>query len=236
MRKRISLKTRRRGLSPEDFRDHYEHRHVPLGLAFIDRFQWRRYVRNYVLEVIGAPVAFDGYTEFWVDDDADDEVLARFVASPEFETLKEDDRRFLDVEARFSCEVVELPFARNRRDPGPDAQTLKLALLWTSGAAPPSEVAALAERVTAPVIDRIAEVSLEKVVDPAPTAPFDTLLTLRLAGARAADLVVDAMPATSWSLLTLDPVETPADRLFGGSRMASTEPKPSATPAERTPR
>ncbi|MBW2422712.1 MAG: EthD domain-containing protein [Deltaproteobacteria bacterium] len=234
MRKRISLKTRRPGLSPGAFRDHYENRHVPLGLAFVDRFQWRRYVRNYVLEVIGAPIAFDGYTEFWVDDDANDEVLARFVASPEFEVLKEDDRRFLDVEARFSCEVVEVPFGRNARDPGPDAPAAKVALLWKSGPAPARDVAALARRITEPVADGIAEATLEEVVDPPPTAPFDTLLTLRLAADLAADLAVDALPATSWSLLTLDPVETPADRLFGGSRTASADLASAATPSERT--
>lgn len=235
MRKRISLKTRRRGLSPKDFRDHYEQRHVPLGLSFVDRFQWRRYVRNYVLDVRGAPVGFDAYTEFWAADDADDGSLARFIASPEFQVLKEDDRRFLDVEARFSCELVEVPFARNGRDPGPDAQTVKVALLWTSGAAPPSELAVLARRIVEPVKDRIAEATLEKVVDPSPTAPFDTLLTLRLGANRAADLAVDAMAATPWSLLTLDPVETPADRLFGGSRTASADRAPRATPRERTP-
>lgn len=223
MRKRISLKTRRAGLSAEAFRDHYENRHVPLGLGFVDRFQWRRYVRNYVIEAIGTPVGFDGYTEFWVDDDANDDLLAKFIASPEFDVLKEDDERFLDTEARFSCEVVRAPF--EQEPPGgrshPDTETAKVALLWKTGAARSPESAALARRITRPVADHILEATLEQVVDPPTTAPFDTLLTLHLANARATDLDVDAMPAPPWSLLTLDPVETPTDRLFGGARSVS---------------
>ena len=51
MIKLLSVKTRREGSTREAFRKHYEERHVPLGLGFIDRFRWRKYVRNHVLEV-----------------------------------------------------------------------------------------------------------------------------------------------------------------------------------------
>ncbi len=222
MRKRISLKTRRSGLSPEAFRDHYESRHVPLGLEHVDRFQWRRYVRNYVVATIGSPVAFDGYAEFWVDDDADDEGLARFIASPEFARLDEDDRRFLDVEARFSGEVVVVPFeprGRSRGDEAAKSDALeKVTLLWTAGPESAVEIAARASRITTCLADRVVDATLERVLAPPPKAPFDTLLTLFLADATAEDVPLDAMPARSWSLVTLDPVETPADRLFGGTR------------------
>lgn len=215
MRKRISLKTRRPGLSPEAFRDHYENRHVPLGLEYVDRFQWRRYVRNYVVATIGTPVAFDGYAEFWVDDEADDEALARFVASPEFATLHEDDGRFLDVEARFSGEVAAVPFQPRGRSRG-DA-VVKVTLLWTAGPEPAAEVVARASRITTHLGDCVVDAALEQVLDPPPKAPFDTLLTMFLADARADDVPLDTMPERPWSLLTLDPVETPADRLFGGT-------------------
>lgn len=239
MRKRISLKTRRPGLTLEAFRDHYESRHVPLGLAHVDRFQWRRYVRNYVVEALGIPVAFDGYAEFWVDDDADDEALARFVASPEFAALHEDDARFLDVGARFSAEVVAVPFeaaAGRTREAGAaktdDAE--KVVMLWTAGAGVAGESAACAARITASLADRVVAATLEQVLDPAPTAPFDTLLTMFLAEARAADIPLGAMPGSPWSLLTLDPVETPADRLFGGAPTAVAPAPPCAPESERT--
>ena len=241
MRKRISIKTRRPGLSPEAFREHYEGRHVPLGLRYVDRFQWRRYVRNYVVAVAGASVGFDAYTEFWVDDDADDEALARFVASPDFAELDEDDRRFLDVTARFSGEVVRLPFEADLagatgESPGLDAERAdaaetaeKVALLWTSGAAPATEASACAARITRSLGDRLVDATLERVLDPPQTAPFDTLLTMRLVDAGAARMPREAMPGGPWSWLTLDPVETPADRLFGGAQLSG------ATPSEQTP-
>ncbi len=222
MRKRISIKTRRPGLSPDAFRDHYENRHVPLGLGYVDRFQWRRYVRNYVVDVLGRPVAFDAYTEFWVDDDADDEALAQFVASPEFAALHEDDARFLDVEARFSCEVVTVPIeiapegSRNADATRGEAAE-KVTLLWTSDGEATAESAAHASAITTALAGRVLDATLEQVLDPPPTAPFDTLLTLFLCDARAVDVPVDRLPMGSWSLLTLDPVETPADRLYGGA-------------------
>lgn len=221
MRKRISLKTRRPGLSPEAFRDHYENRHVPLGLEYVDRFQWRRYIRNYVVGTVGTSVAFDGYTEFWVDDEADDEALARFVASPEFTALHEDDGRFLDVESRFSGEVEAVPFQRHGRsrgnEPAKGDAVEKVTLLWTAGPEPAAEVAARASRITTHLADRVVDATLEQVLDAPPKAPFDTLLTMFLADARADDVPLDTMPERPWSLLTLDPVETPADRLFGGT-------------------
>ena len=239
MRKRISLKTRRAGLSPSAFRDHYENRHVPLGLEYVDRFQWRRYVRNYVVGSIGTPVGFDGYTEFWVDDDADDDALARFVASPEFAALHEDDARFLDVAARFSGEVVAVPFAATGcGSQGAGSAMLdaaeKVALLWASGETPPADAAARASRIVAPLAERVADATLERVLDPPPGAPFDTLMTIFLVDTRAADVPLDAMPASPWSLLTLDPIETPAHRLFGGTRASGSRVEEHEAEIERT--
>lgn len=227
MRKRISLKTRRPGLTPEAFRDHYETRHVPLGLGFIDRFQWRRYVRNYVALARGAKVAFDAYTEFWIADDADDEALARFIASPEFRVLDEDDRRFLDVDARFSCEVRPIPFDRGLPSveeldvagvasrPGAFAAPLaKATLLWHDPTAASSEALAVARAATAPVVDRLAAATIERVLDPRPDAPFETLLTLRLPAEAVSDVELAPIVGLGGSLLVVDPVETPAEQLY----------------------
>lgn len=226
MRKKISLKTRRPGLSHAAFREHYEDRHVPLGLAYVDRFRWRRYVRNYVLDQRGAPVGFDAYTEFWIDPDADEEALARFVASPEFHGLHADDRRFLDVDARFSCDVVEIPLDPGARDAADAGPVSKLTLLWRSEPVAASEAVGLVHRITAPVADQLVAASLDRVLEPPATAPFDHLLTLRLAsaGAGASALDASAIPWERWSLLTVEPVETPASKLYGaGDSLAAAE-------------
>jgi len=119
MIKLLSFKTRRPDLTPAAFRSHYEQRHVPLGLSFIEHFRWRKYVRNYVVSPAPASVDFDCVTEFWVAGREDQQRTARFVESAEFSVLDEDDRRFLDVTRRLSFEVEEHVLAASK--PGGDA-------------------------------------------------------------------------------------------------------------------
>ncbi|MBW2426993.1 MAG: EthD domain-containing protein [Deltaproteobacteria bacterium] len=88
-----SLMMRRPGLETVAFRSHSEKRHVPLGLSFIDHFRWRRYALDYVVTSIRNPGDFNCVTEFWVADGADQERIAAFAGSPEFELLGADDRR-----------------------------------------------------------------------------------------------------------------------------------------------
>jgi EthD domain len=107
MLKTLSVKTRRPDLSAAEFRRHYEGRHVPLGLAYQDRFGWRKYARNHVAVVRSGEVAFDCLTEFWVASAEDQERTRAFARSPEFRVLDEDDRRFLDVARRLAFEVEE---------------------------------------------------------------------------------------------------------------------------------
>lgn len=240
MRKKISLKTRRPELTQAAFRDHYETRHVPLGLSFVDRFQWRRYVRNYVVDTIGEPVGFDAYTEFWIDDDADEEALARFIASPEFRPLDEDDRRFLDVGARFSCDVTETPLWHQppgdaSRQPSPIPR-VKATLLLRSATGAITDGHALARRLAAPLGDAVVEARIDRALDPVAGAPFDTLLTFLLEDARPAALDLDALPtALPWSLLTVDPVETPRDLLFEPDATTRAEDHAARAPTRRNP-
>ena len=105
MLKLLSVKTRRADSTHEAFRSHYEDRHVPLGLGQLAHFRWRKYVRNYVLSVESGAIDFDCLTEFWIAERADQVATQAFAASPGFRPLDEDDRRFLDVERRFSCEL-----------------------------------------------------------------------------------------------------------------------------------
>lgn len=114
MIKLLSVKTRREGSTRAAFRSHYEERHVPLGLGFIDRFRWRKYVRNHVLEIRAGSVDFDCLTEFWFASREDQESTRRFAASPEFAVLDEDDPRFLDVSKRLSFEQDETLVAGRR--------------------------------------------------------------------------------------------------------------------------
>ncbi|MAG33817.1 MAG: hypothetical protein CL908_23295 [Deltaproteobacteria bacterium] len=137
MIKLLSFKTRRPGLTSEAFRSHYETRHVPLGLSFIDHFRWRKYVRNYVVGPGLGRVGFDCLTEFWVAGSEDQERTARFVGSPEFSVLDEDDRRFLDVAHRLSFEVEEHLLAGVERERDP-AGVLRLAMFISK----PTEVPA----------------------------------------------------------------------------------------------
>ena len=115
MIKIVSIKTRHPDLSRAQFRDHYESRHVPLGLGFIDRFRWRKYVRNHVVGTLFGDAGFDCLTEFWVASAADQARTSEFVQSAEFDALDKDDGRFLDVTRRLSFECEERVLAGPER-------------------------------------------------------------------------------------------------------------------------
>jgi len=56
---------RKAGISPEDYRRHYEEVHAPLAIKAVG-VGIRRYVRNYVDHPPDGPeLAFDSVTEFW---------------------------------------------------------------------------------------------------------------------------------------------------------------------------
>jgi hypothetical protein len=135
----VSVKTRRPGSSREAFRRHYEEQHVPLGLGFIDRFRWRKYVRNHVIGTLAGRVEFDCLTEFWIASPEDQAHTGSFVASPEFRVLDEDDRRFLDVERRLSFEVEEARLSGSERSIDPPG-TRRIALLFSRAAGTPEDV------------------------------------------------------------------------------------------------
>ena len=211
MRKRISLKTRHSDCTIAEFREHYEKHHVPLGLSFIEHFQWRRYIRNYVVERFGAPTLFDGYTEFWDDGDNDD-VLAAFLSSPEFEILDRDDRHFLSVDRRFSA-VVEEEVLVGVGDRDCDAR--KYALLWRGAGALAPDAAEFAGRLVTRLGDRLVEATLDRVAEPlSQDAPFEYMLSLRVAGEKAPLGEGEAWPSVGASLIRLDPVETPSELLY----------------------
>lgn len=210
MRKRISLKTRRPDLSPDEFRFYYEHHHVPLGLGFIEDFQWRRYVRNHVLSVHGRPVDFDCITEFWVDDDADDHALQRFIESPRFRVLADDDQNFLDVSRRLSFEVRETTLRSGLENTQPPSH---LALSWKGNSVsdPQGQADYLVDRLGA----RSSHLVLNRAIGALPAAaPFDSVLYISLVEKPHLQRLASLPLMKDVSLLLLEPIETPADLLF----------------------
>lgn len=107
MLKAVVLLRRKAGLSPEQFRDHYESNHVPLVRRVLPMIG--RYVRNYLDltsvsagrqddSTSSAPTPyFDVITEIWFDDDAAYQRFLDALSDPVVsEALREDEERFLD--------------------------------------------------------------------------------------------------------------------------------------------
>ncbi len=222
MIKLLSVKTRRPGSTREAFRQHYEGRHIPLGLGFIDRFRWRKYVRNHVVAVHAGQVDFDCLTEFWFASREDQDSTRAFAATPAFGVLDEDDARFLDVTRRLSFELEERIVAGER--PAFDAAgTRRISAIFSR----PESVGVedFARSISAEV-ERIAS-----RVDPAGTRVALDLRTLP--GPRPTEL---AAIVSTWSPLGASPVrlsgwvdrgpdaevefevvETPSDRLWSST-------------------
>lgn len=65
MIKIMLLVSRKDGVSPEEFRDHYETIHAPLAANHLPYLA--RYVRNYAVDRFGGDIDCDCVTEFWFD-------------------------------------------------------------------------------------------------------------------------------------------------------------------------
>lgn len=219
MRKRISLKTRRPGITRAECRTYYEQHHVPLGLGFIEHFQWQRYVRNHVCETSSASVPFDCVTEFWVADEADDDALARFIASDAFTVLDLDDRHFLDTERRFSGDFEEYPIAvartGSRSQEAPQAPSIKYLLFWLAGDEPLDSQLDRSHHLVGALGDGVRRASLDRLRGPTPpAAPFDTLLWIEASEAIATP-VPDWKPREGgFGWTRVEPIETPPDKLY----------------------
>ncbi|MBY0401294.1 EthD domain-containing protein [Myxococcota bacterium] len=221
MIKLLSVKTRREGSTREVFRRHYEERHVPLGLGFVDRFRWRRYVRNHVLEVQTGAVDFDCLTEFWFASREDQESTRHFAASPEFAVLDEDDPRFLDISKRLSFEQAERLVAGERpvfQLPG----TRRVSALFArSESVDPDAFARSIDAEVARLAADELEVGSWLTVDwretagPRPEALAAIVSIGSAPGRRPARLSWKGAIEPS-AIVVFDVVETPADRLWSG--------------------
>jgi EthD domain len=115
MKKLTFLFKRKPDMTPEQFRDHYENRHVPLALRLLPYFSG--YARNYIrhdlayrpegLGVDNAP-QFDVVTEVTFANDADYDLMMKQLAEPAVSRqIIEDEERFMDRKATLMFFVDE---------------------------------------------------------------------------------------------------------------------------------
>jgi len=98
MVKGIALLKRKPGLTPEEFRKHYEESHAPLALKVVPTI--KRYVRNYITTVAftagGEEPLFDCITEQWFDDMEGLQAMMAIGGTDAGRAIAEDERKFLD--------------------------------------------------------------------------------------------------------------------------------------------
>lgn len=121
MIKLMLLLRRKAGMSVEEFREHYEHRHVPLASSFDTPLV--RYRRNYVVEQTVGSSGYDCITEVWYDLDGKWSDHRDRLISPEMaQTIARDEARFLDRAATCIMVVEETESApetlRGHQQPG----------------------------------------------------------------------------------------------------------------------
>lgn len=222
MIKILSVKTRRENTTRDAFRRHYEERHVPLGLGFIDRFRWRKYARNHVVAVHSGLADFDCLTEFWVASRADQESTRAFALEPGFRVLDEDDSRFLAIGRRFSCELEESLLVGTRAAVDPPGTRRLTAIFARPEASDPAQFARALEA-------EIRGGAWSGLIGAAPAARV--ALDLRVSdGPRPNDFAAlvsvwsasrGTLPRFDWkgehdpvAVVELEVVETPASALF----------------------
>jgi uncharacterized protein (TIGR02118 family) len=117
MKKITFLFKRKAGMTPEEFRDHYENRHVPLALRLLPCFQ--DYARNYIRhdltyrpEGMGTGVdrasPFDVVTEVTFASEAEYDFMMKRLADPDvLNQIVEDEERFMDRKATLMFFVDE---------------------------------------------------------------------------------------------------------------------------------
>lgn len=101
---------RKPGMSSEEFREHYETRHVPLALRTFPEIL--RHQRNYVVPGgahfppdLGMP-AWDAVSDIWFADRAGFEAMVGRLGTPATAEIAADEERFLDRE-RCGMMIVE---------------------------------------------------------------------------------------------------------------------------------
>jgi len=95
MIKVMILIKRKAGISREEFIDHYENVHVPLGLKYFPMI--KGYMRNYVVNPPGvAEPDFDCITEEWFENMEEHLAAVDFWRSEAAQVVRDDEDRFMD--------------------------------------------------------------------------------------------------------------------------------------------
>ena len=104
MIKLVALIKRRSDVTPEAFRDHYEHRHALLFQASIPPLvasAITSYAQNHALDLGGSSgPAYDCVTEFGFDDLAGLRLWSDWYLGDEGKVLRDDEERFMDTSQR----------------------------------------------------------------------------------------------------------------------------------------
>jgi uncharacterized protein (TIGR02118 family) len=115
MIKIIALIRRKDGITPEQFRDYYETRHVPLIRSLLPGM--KDYRRNFLVwddeHAVRGPrqARYDAVTEVWFDDAETFEAFKQAFAEPKIrQRIEDDEDNFLD---RDSVEIVVVDETRN---------------------------------------------------------------------------------------------------------------------------
>lgn len=110
MFKILAFLTRKPGMSPEAFRDHYETQHQPLARRLFPEILGHR--RNYATDAghlfppgVAMP-AWDAVSEIWFADRAGFEAMLARIAAGEAQAISDDELRFLD-RARCGMMIVD---------------------------------------------------------------------------------------------------------------------------------
>lgn len=118
--KKIVLVKRRKGLSPEEFREGYENSHSRIAVRLFGHL-WSEYRRNYLLTgyrfgegktqgAEGGPeeIGFDAVSEFVLPDEAALAEMER-ISKENFDMIKEDEAKWFDQSHCWlvSCETIE---------------------------------------------------------------------------------------------------------------------------------
>ena len=101
MKKYVGFYHRLPHLTIEEFREHYETRHVPLVAGKIPGLV--RYVRNYAQA--GANASWDAMTEVWFEED---DAYRAVTSNPEImAAIREEEAKFIDLARVIHVEVDE---------------------------------------------------------------------------------------------------------------------------------
>jgi len=104
--KTLALIARRRDITRDAFRDHYEEIHAPLALrTLLDGTT--RYVRHHLREELFGQPAFDVVTAFWYRDAAAAAEILRRTETPAGDPIRRDELTFMDKLANTFFAVTE---------------------------------------------------------------------------------------------------------------------------------